>query len=123
MFYYLRCRLVRPRDHYLLILLAVGHYVMVHTQFTYRVASNDRCIRGHQVQSSIVNHRASDCFLACWENCLCIAFQIIDEIYCQLLSTTRLLTPLLESPQCLYYDVIPQVRNVKIFLSYLELLL
>ena len=108
-----RCSFWKTGRIYALILVIVVYCFMVQAQFTYKVALKEKCLHGHQVRSLMVNHRASDCFVTCWEHCLCVAFQIVDEIFCQLLSTSRFITPssLVESPGCVYYDVVPEVSH------------
>ena len=98
---------MRPREIFVIILVTVG--VMVHTQYSYNLAYNDQCLDGYEVRSLSMSE-AVDCFLACIEDCLCLAFQIHGNI-CELLSTTKLMTPsaLFAIPSCSNYDVVVRI--------------
>ena len=104
-------RFVRLCQIHLIILLTVGDWV--HTQYSFQLASSSGCLHGHEFQSLNVNG-VGDCFLACIEDCLCLSFQIHHNTVCQLLSTSRAITPLalVEYPGCLYYDIYQEVRTL-----------
>ena len=108
---FILCRSVRPREIYVLILLTVGHYVMVHTQYSYNLVLHHHCLRGHEVRSFTVSE-AVECFLACLEDCLCMAFQMVEKNVCELLSSTREMTPssLVKRPNCFYYDFVVNIN-------------
>ena len=100
-----------PAGIYILIILTIGHCVMVHT-YSYNLVLNGKCLRGHAIRSFVVDE-VVDCFHACIEDCFCLAFQVIHETLCELLSTTRLMTSssLEGRAGCLYFDVM--VRMLK----------
>jgi hypothetical protein len=71
-------------------------------------AIHDKALHGHAFRNVTVGHLA-ECLLECHKDCFCVAFQICHETECQLLSSTRFLTPssLMPLLGCSYYDMIP----------------
>jgi hypothetical protein len=55
-----------------------------------------------------------ECFLQCYEECFCMAFQMCPNAQCQLLSSNQFQFPsaLVPTEGCSYYDILPDLQQV-----------
>ena len=96
--------------------MACAQQVFVNSQYLVKTgnALEDRVLTGHAFQN-LTMKTVMECFLACFENCLCLSFQICHEKECQLLSSNQFLSKLNILIGCTYYDMTPvpskQVRK------------
>jgi hypothetical protein len=86
---------------------------LVNSQYTIEM---NKALEGKALTGSAFrNLTMVDCFLACFEDCLCISFQMCNETDCQLLSSSQFQPTLDTIMGCTYYDMVPssskQVRN------------
>lgn len=77
-------------------------------------ALHDKALHDHAFRNITVGLFV-ECFIGCYKDCLCLAFQICNETECQLLSNNRYRTPILLKTLtgCSYYDMIPFHSKVK----------
>ena len=63
-----------------------------------------------------------ECFLSCYEDCFCMAFQVCQNSECQLLSSNRFLSSraLVSLKGCSYYDMLPDLQQVTVKMTNLH---
>ena len=107
--------MLSKRNILVLILLVLVYFGLVRSQYGYHIAYGT-CLHGQGIRT-VTRATADECFLACVEDCFCMAFQIFHYAVCQLLSTTRFLVPssLANIPGCIYFDMFPdqKVKNLR----------
>ena len=88
--------------------MACAQQVFVNTQYLVKIgnALEGRVLTGHAFQN-LTMKTVMECFLACFENCLCLSFQMCHEKECQLLSSNQFQSKLDTLIDCTYYDMTP----------------
>jgi hypothetical protein len=98
------------------VMITSGFEVLVNSQYTIEM---NKALEGKALTDfafrNLTMKTVLDCFLACFEDCLCISFQMCNETECQLLSSSQFQSTLDTIMGCTYYDMVPssskQVRN------------
>ena len=99
-----------------MILLASAFHILVTSQYVVELgtALKDKALTGFAFHNFTMKTMA-DCFLACFNECLCMSFQMYNETECQLLSSNRFQSTLKPKIGFTYYDMLPEtsqkVRN------------
>ncbi len=92
--------------------------ILVNSQYTVKMdaALQDTALTGFAFRN-LTMKTVMECFLACFEDCLCLSFQMCKRTECQLLSSSQIQSTLDTMPGCTYYDMLPttseKVRNSK----------
>ena len=100
----------------LLVMITSVFRVLVSLQYAVKMdtALQDRALTGFAFRNLTMT-TVMECFLACFEDCLCLSFQMCNRTECHLLSSSQIQSTLDTMPGCTYYDMLPttseKVRN------------
>ena len=101
----------------LFLVLSIGFLVLVRCQYMIDKTKvvEDKALHGYHYRSH-ANKTEDECFLNCYKDCFCMAFQICKETECQLLSSNQFQSPsaLVLGKGCSYYDMLPDLQQVKL---------
>ena len=89
--------------------LVQSHYMIDKTKFL-----KDQVLYGHAFRNLSMKS-VDECFLACYEECFCMTFQMCHQnTECQLLSSNQFRSPfaLHSMTGCSYYDMVPDLELV-----------